>query len=141
MAEALFRHAVEQAGIRGWEIASAGTLGLWNRAAAPEAIEALREVGLDLERHRSRGVVVEEIVGSDWIVAMAQEHLGYLEHLCVEASSRTRLVRAFEDGEQPLTDAPDLDDPIGESIVIYRLQRELLTRATHNLVAFLRRSA
>ncbi len=140
MAETLFRQAADHAGINELRIASAGTLGLWNLPAAPEAIDALREVGLDLGAHRSRGLVAEEIAATDWIVTMAREHIDYLAQHYVEALPRTRLVRAFEHTEEPLADAPDLADPIGAAIGRYREQRELLFRAVTNLAAHMRRS-
>jgi arsenate reductase len=57
MAEGLFRQALGP----GWEISSAGTKPGFVR---PEAIAALREIGIDISQHRSKSV--EEFLGGDF---------------------------------------------------------------------------
>ncbi len=49
MAEGLFRHA----GGQNWEVFSAGTKASFVR---PEAMAAMREIGIDISAHRSKAV-------------------------------------------------------------------------------------
>ncbi len=49
-------------------------------------------------------------------------------------------MRAFEKGPHPDPDAPDLDDPIGESIETYREQVRTIQVCVDNLALHLRQA-
>ncbi|MEE3052471.1 MAG: low molecular weight phosphatase family protein, partial [Planctomycetota bacterium] len=55
MAEAMLSASIEKQGLD-LEASSAGTLGIEDHAADPDAIKAVGEEGIDLRNHRSRGV-------------------------------------------------------------------------------------
>ena len=83
MAVALFQRLVEQRGeSQVWRVASAGTWAREGARAAPEAQEALRELGLDMAKgHRAQTVTTELLQGSDLIITFEQ---GQMEALQVE---------------------------------------------------------
>jgi protein-tyrosine phosphatase len=66
------------------EIRSAGTLGFVGRPAAPSAIAVCRELGVDLEGHRSQGLTVELARWADRIFVMEPEHAAAVRALAPE---------------------------------------------------------
>ena len=59
---------------KGVTVISAGSFALPGARAAAPAIEALREIGVDLSRHRSRPLYVELIHQADIIYTMSRSH-------------------------------------------------------------------
>ncbi len=139
LARCLRRHAA-RAGLNDLDVDSAGTLGIHDAPASPEAVQAVREVGLDLSDHRSRGVVAEDLIAVDVVIAMTRAHLVELASRFPEGTPRRHVIRAFESGPWVEQDAPDLADPIGKSIAFYRDQLQTIERCAENLVAFLKQS-
>jgi protein-tyrosine phosphatase len=73
---------------------SGGTLGIQGEPAAANAQLAVRELGLDLTSHRSKGVGAVELDGADYIVVMAREH--EREILMRRPDAEPRIVRLWE---------------------------------------------
>jgi len=135
------RHRAAHAGLSHLVVGSAGTLGIHGRAAADEAIETLSEAGLDLSSHRSKGIDDADVRSSDWVIAMARDHVEYMLHEYPDASARVLLLRAFEHGTTPVQLAADLDDPIGHSIAHYREQFQTIRLCVDHLVMHLRHAS
>lgn len=138
MAEGYFRHVTADRGLGHVRVDSAGTLGIFGAPASPEAIEAMAEIGVDIGSHRSRGIDETDLLTADLVVAMARHHLEELAHRYPAGAGERRLVRAFEKSPSPATGAPDLDDPIGEALDVYREQREVLRVCLDQLAIRLR---
>lgn len=126
IAEALARRilkdrlGVDDSGLeqRGFHVLSAGTFALPGLRATPQAVEAVRDFGADLQRHRSRGLSVELIHQADHIYTMGRSH----------AASVTALVPSSASKTETLDPAGDIEDPIGGSVDHYRsLARHLKT--------------
>jgi protein-tyrosine-phosphatase len=126
---------------RGVLVESVGTLGIEGAPASVEALEAMREIGIDLGAHASRGATPERLAGADVIVVMTRGHLGELEARFRPATPHRYLLRAFEHGPEPRADAPDLDDPIGARLTVFREQRATIVRAVDHLALWLERLA
>ena len=133
MAAGYFRKLVQERGLQQVQVSSAGTLGIEGSPASPEAVAAMGEIGVDLTSHRSRGVTVEELLDSDLVVVMAALHRDELTGYFQELGSRCVLLRAFENAPRAQAGAPDLEDPIGESLPVYRMQREQIVRCLDHL--------
>ena len=73
MAELIGRRLLDEAG-PACIVSSAGTLGMEGHPAATNAREALFEIGLDLEEHRSRVVTAQIVEDADALVVMSPEH-------------------------------------------------------------------
>ena len=72
LAEALLRRALEERGVTGVEVSSAGT-GAWEGAPASEGAYLVGlESGLDLSGHRARLLTGEVVAESDLILTMAR---------------------------------------------------------------------
>jgi protein-tyrosine phosphatase len=132
------RHRAARSGLDHIVVDSAGTLGIVGEPASIEAIEAMSEIGLDLRGHRSKGLAAVHLRAADRIIVMARNHLVALARLAPRRGERPLLLRAFERGTDPWPDAPDLDDPMGESIEVYRQQLAIMRRSVDHLVLHLK---
>jgi protein-tyrosine phosphatase len=94
---------------KGVHVTSAGSYALPGAHAAGPAVEALRPMGIDLSRHRSRPLSVELIHEADVIYTMSRNH----------ARAVTSLVPAAADRVSNLDPASDIEDPIGGDVSLY----------------------
>jgi len=138
MAAEYMRYRVARSGISHVVVDSAGTLDLAGVPASPEAVQVLREAGMDLSGHRSKGLEGSDLRTADLVIAMSYDHLEEIEHGFPEGSFRAYLLRAFEKGPDPVDGAPELDDPMGKDLPIYRRQFELIRTCVDNLVHYLK---
>lgn len=127
------RHRAAQDGLHHVVVDSAGTLGIEGQPASAEAIEALREIGLDLSGHRSRGLRATDLADADLVLAMTQSHVEELAARFPQGAERRLLLRAFEGSPRIGRDAPDLPDPIGRGVEVYREQLMLIRRSIDHL--------
>jgi arsenate reductase len=108
MAEGLLRHH----GGDGFEVESAGVS---PSAVRPEAVEAMREVGIDISRHRSKSA--DEFVGQqfDYIITVCDN----ARETCPVFPGRAeRIHRSFEDPPPPGA----ADD--AETLAVFRRVRD-----------------
>jgi protein-tyrosine-phosphatase len=133
MAAAYCQHKVVEMDLRGVFVESAGTLGIDDAPASREAVEAMREIGVDLTGHRSRGLRRSHVEGADLVIAMTRGHLADMEAWPV-LSERRELIRAYEAGPVARPDPPDLADPIGHGIDFYREVRGIITHSIDHLL-------
>ena len=107
---------------KGINVMSAGSFAMPGARATPQAVEALREVGVDLSHHRSRPLTVELIHQADAIYTMSRAHTQAVMALVPGAA--TKLDTLDPDG--------DIDDPIGSDVHVYKdlagQLRELISR-------------
>ncbi len=131
MAEALFR--ARSGPDFGWTAASAGVSAWPGMPASAEAVEALRELGIDHRDHRSRPVDPGEVARAELIVAMTEGHRRELVRRFPEASDRIVTLTSFGSGP-----ARDIGDPVGLSLDAYRRCRDLIDSALSDLLLALR---
>lgn len=154
MAEGLLRVRLLDAGIEA-TVASVGTLGWSERGATPKAVEAMRELGIDISEHRSRKLEAEDL-DVDLIVAMTRDHAGAVIARDPGARSRVflpaeliRLARDHDARSVPeiarLRTGPmigraheQVADPAGETLEVYRSTAARLDRDLSAIVGILR---
>jgi protein-tyrosine phosphatase len=118
MAEALARVTLaEKMGIKpdeleqkGITIVSAGAMAMPGARATPQGVEAVKEFGADLSKHRSRPLSVELVHQADAIYTMGRAHAAAVTALVPSAADKTFL----------LDPAGDIDDPIGGDLSLYQ---------------------
>jgi protein-tyrosine-phosphatase len=115
IAEALLRQKLEERGVEGVTVASAGT-GAWDGAPASEgAYLVALEHGLDLSGHRAR-LLTRELAGSaDLILTMAHHHRARVEQL--GATGQAYLLGEY--GGRSGLEA-EVHDPFGGDLEGYR---------------------
>lgn len=95
-AEAILRRQVEQKGLSGVLVDSAGTHGYHQgEPPDPRAVQAAARRGYDLSGLRARKVVERDYESFDLLLAMDQGHLRILEHHC-PPNHRVKLQRFLE---------------------------------------------
>jgi protein arginine phosphatase len=94
---------------RGIEVLSAGSMAMAGAKATPQAAEAVKALGADLSRHRSRPLTIELINQADVIFAMTEEH----------SRAVTRMVPSAGAKVQRLDPKQDIEDPIGGDAALY----------------------
>jgi protein-tyrosine phosphatase len=138
MAAEYFRQRAAQEGLSHVVVDSAGTLGIQGAPASKEAVEAIRESGVDLSAHRSKGLRASDLQTTDLVITMEHRHLEYLALHHPEGSDERLLLRAFEKRSRPDPNALDLEDPMGYSLEFYREQLPLITRCVDHLILYLK---
>jgi len=94
---------------RGINILSAGSFAMTGARATPQAVDAVKALGADLSRHRSRSLSIELIHEADFIYAMSRNH----------AQAITSLVPSAAEKVRQLDPKKDIEDPIGSDAAIY----------------------
>jgi protein-tyrosine phosphatase len=141
MAAEYFRHRAARSRLSHVVVDSGGVLGIEGSPASDGAIAVLKEDGLDLSNHRSKGLDRADLRTSDVVVAMSLDHLDALERLQPNGSQERYLIRAFEDGPVPLSGAPELEDPLGTDLETYRVRYRCIKTCMDHLVLYLRHEA
>ena len=131
------RHRAAESGLDQLLVDSAGTLGIEDQPAAPEAIETLREIGLDLSGHRSKGIAQSDLLSCEVVIGMSRLHLESLAARFPRGTSVRWLLRAFQRGPRPAARARDLQDPIGKPVEAYRECFEIIRPCVDHLVQYL----
>lgn len=109
--------SLEQSDFR---VTSAGTGAFGGSPPSPEAVEVMREKGIDISTLLSQPLTLELVREADYIFTMAPPHQESVKALDAEAGKRARLVSP---------DGRPIDDPIGQSMDVYRRVRDDLTQA------------
>ena len=136
MAEYLMREWLGQDSV--WSVQSAGVSAGDGLPASWEAVQALRESGIDLLAHRSRRLTRELVDAARVIVVMTDAHRAAVLERFPDARERVRLLGSF--GPSP-EDGDDVGDPIGSSLDVYRRVRDQIRALLPNLVLFLHERA
>ena len=138
MVAAYLRHRLNRSGMSHVVVASAGTLGIKDAPAADAAIAAMAEIDIDLEEHRSRALSSADLSSSEWVLAMDGNHMATLTARYPRGRETRVLLRAFERGTSPEFDAPDLVDPVGLSVGVFRKQRDTIRVCVDHFVLHLK---
>lgn len=132
MAEAIFRRlfserlgcSEEDLRRHGYDILSAGIAAADSFPASPEAVELMRERGIDLSYHLSRQITSEILSECDHVYAMTKTHLAALQDARPDLTGRIQLVT--QNGQ-------DISDPIGGGTDAYRECADQITDAVRRI--------
>lgn len=115
LAAVLMQRAVQERGVDGIEVSSAGT-GAWDGAPASEGAYLVGlEQGLDLSGHRARLLTRDLVEQSDLILTMARHHRARVDELGGEGRVFVLGEYAGRSGE-----AVEVSDPFGGDLDVYR---------------------
>jgi protein-tyrosine phosphatase len=95
---------------KGISVLSAGTYAMPGMRATPQAVDAIKDMGGDLTRHRSRPLSVELVHQADVIFTMGMGH----------AQAVRSLVPSAADKVETLDPNGDIEDPIGSDLAVYK---------------------
>jgi len=115
MAEGIFRHMVADAG--GYRVISAGLGAMQGQPPSQHAINATKELGIDISRQRSQMLSPELVEEADYIFGMTHSHIDTVLLLYPQAAEKTFLLREFDNTLDYFE--KDISDPIGGSYGVY----------------------
>jgi len=133
MAEGLFRHAVEGRG--DYQIMSAGLGAVDGQPPSVHSVTAMKELGIDISKQRSRMLTGELVQQADYIFGMTHSHVDTVQLLYPKAAEKTFLLREFDDTLDPYE--KDISDPIGGSFAVYRHCRDQIEQGISSILQFI----
>ncbi len=125
MAEAFCRKLIEEKGLSG-EIScmSAGLAANPGEPASGNAVEAMREAGLDLSLHRAQPLTAQMIAQADEIWVLSASHRQALVSALPQISPKIHVLGG------------GISDPYGQGLETYRVCRDEIWRAVGQLSCF-----
>jgi protein-tyrosine-phosphatase len=133
MAEGLFRHAVKGRGE--FRVLSAGLGAVDGQPPTSHSVQAMKEIGIDISRQRSRALTADLVRSADLILGMTHSHTDTVALLYPSAAERTFLLREFDDTLEPYE--KDISDPIGCSYPVYVECRDQIEQGIVTLMKFM----
>ena len=115
MAEALFNDMVQKKGLEGFKAASAGLAALSGQDASMQAVQVMKEMGIDLKGHKSRQVDEALLKQADLILTMTQGHKNALQ-----AAEPSIWKKVYTLKEYAGLQDKDIQDPFGQPVEVYR---------------------
>ena len=137
MAEGIFRHAVKGSG--NYRVLSAGVGAVDGQPPSPHAVRALRELGIDISRQRSRMLTAELIQQADYVFGMTHGHVDAITLLFPQAAEKTFLLREFDETLDIFE--KDISDPIGGSYDVYLNCRDQIEQGIASMLNFIEQTS
>ncbi|EEF58303.1 ribose 5-phosphate isomerase B [Pedosphaera parvula] len=132
MAEGIFRHIMK--GRRDFQVMSAGIGAIEGQAPSHYAVQAVKELGIDISKQRSRMLTSELVQQADYIFGMTHSHVDSVYLLYPQAAEKTFLLREFDETLDVFE--KDISDPIGGSYEVYENCRDQIEQGIASLLRF-----
>lgn len=137
MAEGIFRRAVQGRG--DYRVMSAGLGAADGQPPSSHAVEAVKELGIDISGQRSRMLKPELVDEADYIFGMTHSHVETIMLLFPHAAEKTFLLREFDDTLDIYE--KDISDPIGGSYDVYLHCRDQIEQGIASVLRFLQQGS
>ena len=133
MAEGIFRQATRGRG--DYRVISAGLGAMEGQPPSAYAVQALKELGIDISNQRSRMLTGELVQHADYILGMTHSHIDTVMMLYPMAAEKTFLLREFDETLDQFE--KDISDPIGGSYEVYLNCRDQIEQGIVTLLRFI----
>ncbi len=133
MAEGLFRHLTRNTGK--YQVLSAGVGAIDGQAPSAHAVRAMKEMGIDISRQRSRALNSALVDAADFIFGLTHSHVESIILLYPQAAEKTFVLREFDDTLDYF--GKDISDPIGESYEVYVHCRDEIEEGILSMLTFM----
>src|SRR5205823_4657699 len=137
MAEGLFRQAVK--GRNDFRVICAGVGAVEGMPPSEHAVHALKELGIDISRQRSRMLTADVVHEADFIFGMTHSHVDAVTLLYPQAAEKTFLLREFDETLDNYE--ADISDPIGGSYEIYLNCRDQIEQGIVGMMKFIEQTS
>ncbi len=137
MAEGLFRHTVK--GTSQYRVISAGVGAMDGQPPSPHAVRALKELGIDISKQRSRMLSADLVREADYIFGMTHGHVDAVTLLFPQAAEKTFLLREFDETLDVFE--KDISDPIGGSYEVYLNCRDQIEQGIASMLNFIEQTS
>jgi len=141
LAAEYLRHRSVREGLSHLVVDSAGLLGIEGAQAATYSKLVAQKAGLDLSRHRSRGILGSDLRSADLVLAMSLRQLEDLTRRFPYGTKERYLLRAFEQGPTPRGGAPELDDPVSGPVEGFQTAFAIIRSCVDHLVLHLKHAS
>jgi len=131
MAEGYLARRLKDIGREDIRVISAGTSAIDGLSPSQEAIQVMKEHGIDISGYRSSQLSKERIEKADIILTMEERHNDAILQIDPSSTQKIRLLRSFS---QKQKDENNIKDPIGMPVEFYR---EALTIIKDSVEGFL----
>ena len=111
--------SVDQLTEKGYKIHSAGIMGCVGASATPQAVQAARQLDVDISEHKGRRLSEELIEAADFIFCLDSSHYKSLEYLNDETKKKGQL----------LAENKNVEDPLGMELRQYKKCAELIRKS------------
>src|SRR5438128_2837292 len=136
MAEGILRQALQ--GRSDYRVLSAGLGAIEGQPPSPYAVQAVRELGIDISSQRSRALTPDMVQQADYIFGMTHSHIDTVNLLYPQAAEKTFLLREFDETLDFFE--KDISDPIGGSYEVYLNCRDQIEQGIVTLLRFIKQS-
>jgi RpiB/LacA/LacB family sugar-phosphate isomerase len=133
MAEGIFRRAVVGRGE--FRVLSAGLGAVEGQPPSAHAIQAVKELGIDITQLRSHMLTPEMVQQADYILGMTHSHVDTVTLLYPQAAEKIFLLREFDETLDAFE--KDISDPIGGSYEVYLNCRDQIEQGIASLLRFI----
>ncbi len=133
MAEGIFRQAIRGRG--NYRVLSAGLGALEVQPPSSYAVQAVKELGIDISDRRSRALTPDLVQQADYIFGMTHSHIDTVMLLYPQAAEKTFLLREFDETLDLFE--KDISDPIGGSYEVYLNCRDQIEQGIASLLRFI----
>src|SRR5215471_3162289 len=133
MAEGIFRQAVQGRG--SYRVLSAGLGAMHGQPPSAFAVQAVKELGIDISGLRSRMLTPELVQQADYIFGMTHSHVDTVMMLYPFAAEKTFLLREFDETLDQFE--KDISDPIGGSYEVYLNARDQIEQGIASILRYL----
>lgn len=115
---------------------SAGTAAYDGMKAAENAVLVLKELGIDISRHRARLLTPEMVESASLVVAMERRHREEILRMAPGSEDKLILLGDLDLKRR----SPDIDDPIGGDEAVYRRTRDEIAELVFLLIGYVAES-
>jgi protein-tyrosine-phosphatase len=138
MGAALLQHALagQPEPLRSLKVLSAGVASRVGDPASPNAVTALKKVGIDLRSHRSTPVTQELLDHALLVLCMTESHRDMIEVTADPVPPHVHLFREFTGAKGNL----EIPDPYGLHLTAYEASRDELVAAIPSIIDYLQKT-
>lgn len=115
MAEIMFREMLKDIEDNEFRVISAGTWAIKGNNASDNAVKVMKEKNLDLSKHSSTPLTKKIVDEADLILTMTTNHKRQILDIIPEAKGKVFTLKEYAG-----YNSPDISDPFGGNIEIYR---------------------
>ena len=133
MAVGMLRHFMPENFREIITVASAGTDALHGNQATALAIQAMKQVGIDISDHRARRLNRSMVAEADLILAMEQTHLKIIQGMLFFGAGKTHLLSRFDNTREPY----DIQDPISGDLDLYTESANLIHNCLDGIYSYI----
>ena len=119
MAQALLQKLLREKGIEDIEVQSAGLAAIEGDKASWQAVQVMKNRGIDLTQHRAKRINPSLINQTDLILTMTSRHKAYLIGMYPEAAHKIHVLKEYAEGGQLSPESAQIPDPFGQPVEVY----------------------